>query len=71
MEGAIWGGMAKCGGGGAEWLAPKDHTCCRRLWGKQINANLKQIGPTGYAIGDSGRDGSTFTSVRGIMNNEQ
>ena len=40
------------------------NTCCRRLSGKQIKANLKRIRPTGDAIGDRGRDGSTFTSVR-------
>ena len=24
MKGAIWGGMARCGGGGAGWRAPKE-----------------------------------------------
>ena len=39
-------------------------TCCRRLSGKQIHANLKRIGPVGYAIGDRGSDWSPFTCVR-------
>ena len=43
MKGAIWGGMAKCDGGGAGWLAPKNKACCRRLSGKRIYANRKRI----------------------------
>ena len=47
MKGAIWGGMAKCDGGGAGWLAPKNKACCRRLSGKRIYENLKQMGAYG------------------------
>ncbi|MCQ2283464.1 MAG: hypothetical protein MJZ57_01030 [Bacteroidales bacterium] len=48
--------MATYGGGGAGWRAPKNHTCCRCLSGKQIKANRKRIEPTTYAMEDRGSD---------------